>query len=358
MNINNNNYSVMEIIQMLDRRELIVNKDYQRASGIWPPSPSSYFTETILEGFPFPKIYLYEFLDRQARGVKKEIVDGQQRINTIKRYYNNEFSISGEGIYSGRKFEQLHPDDQEKFLTYSVPVDVIRNADRSQILQMFRRMNAYTMPLNEAEKRHSEFQGSFKWFVNSITDELNEFFIEFGIFSERQIIRMSDSAMIADIILSLEKGIISSSPKSLTILYKQYDELFPNKIVYRTYIIEAIEYIRDNFGELRKTFMMKPYAFHSLMTALIYNRHGIRQISEDWNVRPRDIFSYDPVASCQQLLALAQAHEASEVNGPYATYVWGASSTTDRKLRRTARVAAILRALGVQVPEAVDADLA
>ena len=52
MNINTNNYSVLELIQMLDRRELLVNRDYQRGSGLWPPGPSSYFIDTILERFP------------------------------------------------------------------------------------------------------------------------------------------------------------------------------------------------------------------------------------------------------------------------------------------------------------------
>src|SRR3546814_7157896 len=85
MNINTNNYSILEIIGMLDRKELIVNPDYQRGSGIWPDGPSSYFIDTILEGYPFPKIYMYEFMDRSTRGIRKEIVDGQQRIKTIVR---------------------------------------------------------------------------------------------------------------------------------------------------------------------------------------------------------------------------------------------------------------------------------
>ena len=36
MKIDNNNYSIVEVLSMLDRKELIVNKQYQRSSGIWP----------------------------------------------------------------------------------------------------------------------------------------------------------------------------------------------------------------------------------------------------------------------------------------------------------------------------------
>ena len=59
----------------------------------------------------------------------------------------------------------------------------------------------------------------------------------------------------------------------------------------------------------------------------------------------------------EMLLALAQAHEAKELNGPHKTYVWGCIGGTNRAPRRTARVVGILRALGADVSAAVDAKL-
>lgn len=342
---------------MLERRELIVNADYQRGSGIWPKGPSSYFIDTILENFPFPKIYMYEFINREDRTVRREIVDGQQRISAIKRFYENEFALGSETSRVGRKFEDLDDEDQERFLSYTVSVDVIRSARRSEILQMFRRMNAYTLPLNEAEKRHSSFQGAFKWFVNELADELNEFFVEFGVFSNRQIVRMSDAAFISDCIVAVEKGVVSASPKDLTGLYKKYDVLFDARD-YHEMIAGAFDYISEHFPMLRRTFMMKPYALHSLITALIHSRYGIPSITEEWGAQSIGQFAADPEDAGRQLLELAQAHEAKEEEGAHGRYVWGSLSTTDRKLRRTARVAAILRILGVNVPDTVDAHLA
>jgi hypothetical protein len=159
----------------------VINNSYQRGSGLWPEGPSSYFFDTILEGFPFPKIYMYEFLDRTARGIRKELVEGQQRIKTIQRFINNEFALSGETRHAGSRFEDLDDDRKDAFLSYTVSVDVIQNASPSEILQMFRRMNAYTMPLNEAEKRHSRFQGRFNWAVSRLSDDLDQFFIEYGV---------------------------------------------------------------------------------------------------------------------------------------------------------------------------------
>lgn len=71
MLINTNNYSIGELLDMLERKDLLVNKNYQRAAGLWPEGPCSYFIDTILEGFPFPKIYMYEFINRTDRRIKK-----------------------------------------------------------------------------------------------------------------------------------------------------------------------------------------------------------------------------------------------------------------------------------------------
>lgn len=355
--INTNNYSVLEIINMLDRRELSVNRDYQRGSGLWPQGPSSYFIDTILEGYPFPKLYLYESLSRPAMQMRKEIVDGQQRINTIQRFYNNEFALNSNSKYAGNTYSELDLDVKQSFLSYTVSVDVIRNASAAEILQMFRRMNAYTLPLNEAEKRHSSFQGRFKWFVNAVAGELNEFFVEFGVFTTREVVRMADAELIAESVYAMESGVVSSSAATLSKLYERYDETFTRVDEYHLRIVEAVQYISQSLGGLRKTYMMKPYALHSLITALLHCRYGIDEITQSWAVPTIGQFAQNAAQAEQALIALAQAHEAKEVDGPFSKYVWGASGGTNRAPRRTARVAAILRALGANVPAAVDANL-
>jgi hypothetical protein len=357
LQINNNNYSIAEIVDMLDRKVLHVNTDYQRGSGIWPAGPSAYFIDTILENYPCPKIYMYEYLDPNRREMRKEIVDGQQRISAIIRFLKNEFPLGSEGRFAGLRFQDLEDDMQLELFSYSVSVDVIRNARRSEILQMFRRMNAYTLPLNDAEKRHSTFQGPFKWAINEMADEFGDFFVEFGVFTDRQIVRMSDASLIAECIIATEEGIINSSPTSLNAVYKKYDTGLGGVSIHLEETRLAIRFIYENFGELRKTFLMKPYALHSLITALVHSRYGIDAISNEWNAPSTGHFAVDPRQALRQLMELAQAHEAKEEGGPHATYVWGCLSSTHRKPRRVARVAAILRALGVNVQDGMDANL-
>lgn len=357
MQINNNNYSVIELISMLENKVLIVNKDYQRGAGLWPIFARSYFIDTIMNEFPFPKIYMYEYLDKPVRGVKREIVDGQQRMTAILGFYNNEFALQSEGRHKGKRFRDLDESDQNQFLSYSVPVDVIRSANKAEILQMFRRMNAYTMPLNDAEKRHSGYNGEFKWFVNELADQLNEFFVEFGVFTPKQITRMSDATLISDCVLSLERGIVSTNASDLKNLYEKYDESFPHRAKYREIIVDTMSFIMENFGELRQSFMMKPYALHSLFTALAFSRYGNPEIEREWKITPLHRFAFEVGPAANQLFQMAAAHEGKETEGRYAKYVWGCLSTVDRKNRRRARIAAILRALGIAGLDGMDANL-
>jgi hypothetical protein len=346
--ITTSNYAVLELIEMIQRKDLVVNQEYQRGTGLWGDGPSSYFIDTILEKYPFPKIYLQESLHLKDKKVKKEIVDGQQRINTILRFYNNEFSLRKESKYSGLKFKDLDDSAQEAFLGYSVSVDVIRSATRAEVLQMFRRMNAYTLPLNSAEKRHSTYQGQFKWFVNNIADDFGDFFVQFQVFTGRQMVRMQDSELIADLCVAIERGIVSQSPSDLSGVYKKYDESFPAQKEYNEIIFDTLNFVRSHFGFLKGTYLMKPYALHSLLTALMIAKHGAPNVP---GVSPLGSYVRDFQLTERALLALAQAHETKDSDGPFAKYVWGSEVSTTKGPRRYARVMSILRSLGVQVSD-------
>src|SRR6478672_4846121 len=138
MKVEESKYSIAEIIHWLKQRELVVNTEYQRGGGLWPPSAKSYFIDTILKEFPFPKVYFHERLDRETKRPRREIVDGQQRLTTILDFIDGKFSLGSNALgFEGKRFDGLTEDQQESFYSYTVLVDVIRNADRSEILQMF-----------------------------------------------------------------------------------------------------------------------------------------------------------------------------------------------------------------------------
>ena len=70
MKVEESKYSIAELLDWYKRKELVVNTDYQRGGGLWPASPNSYFIDTILKEFPFPKVYFHERLIRRETDIQ------------------------------------------------------------------------------------------------------------------------------------------------------------------------------------------------------------------------------------------------------------------------------------------------
>src|ERR1035437_4024857 len=313
MKVEEGNYSIAEIIDWYRRRELVVNADYQRGGGLWPLPAKSYFIDTILKDFPFPKVYFHERVDKESKKPRREIVDGQQRISTIVDFADGKFALgtNARGL-EGTRFEGLAEEQKDAFYSYTVSVVVIRNAERSDILQMFRRMNAFTLPLNAPEKRHSEFFGEFKDWVNTVLDEYGSILVDWDIFTSRQIVRMADAEFIADLALAMEEGIVSTSPTKLLALYKKYDEEFPTRALWNQQLIGALNAVLTDLSPLQGTYMTKPHVFHSLACALIHNHDGLPGATEATGLIPTGAYYTDRESALTSLKRLAVAHEEKD----------------------------------------------
>lgn len=172
MRVTPGNFTIAEYCQQMKDSSIIVNHDYQRSEKVWPPAARSYLIETILLGFPIPKLALYQTTDLKTKRTTKEIVDGQQRSQTIFDFLQGSLRISGKGRFGGKTFAQLEEEEQQKFVDYSLTVDLFVSATSDEIRQVFRRMNSYTVPLNPQEKRHATHQGEFKWFIIEMVERL------------------------------------------------------------------------------------------------------------------------------------------------------------------------------------------
>ncbi len=276
MNLNHSEYTIAEIVSRLESKEVKINRDYQRGGGIWPKSAKSYFIDTVLEQYPFPKLYFYQVFDRARRRPAMEVVDGQQRLLTIREFMRDEFSLSkASRNYSGKTYSQLDEDTQEKFQMTRVQVDVVLAAERTELLEMFRRMNAYTAPLNAAEKRHAQYQGRFKWFAVELADRISPTLEAFGILTPKQMIRMGDAELISELVVVLERGIVSRSERNISNLYKKYDKDFPFEEEYTDLISGFFTFFRDELTPIKDTLLARTYAVHSLFCVYAHHKRGI-----------------------------------------------------------------------------------
>ncbi len=338
MNLNVGQISLIDLADQLERKEVVINKNYQRGSGIWPDSARSYFIDTILEGYPFPKIYLYQVFNEKTKRPIKEIVDGQQRITTIIDFMNGKFKLtSASKKFVGMKYSDLDDDVKNAFISYQIELSIILSATRPELLEMFRRINAYTAPLSAAEKRHATYQGAFKWFVVEQADEHSPNLDNLEILTSKQLARMQDSEFIADMVLALEKGVIQKSAKAIENLYKLYDEEFPDATRYSEIIDKFFMFLVADLEPLHNTFLMKSYVVHSLFCAFAHCTYGIPHGLELTGVEPNERITFNLDSIIPKLEELASAHEEQDEEGPHKEYVKACLSSTTKTQQRTVR---------------------
>lgn len=339
MHISVGQMTIADLVGQLERKELIINRDYQREAGVWPDSARTYFIDTILEGYPFPKIYLYQTFSQKSKKPIKEVVDGQQRITTIADFFYGKFKLSSSSKkYAGMTYLDLDEDEKQTFQMYLIETSLILSATRAELLEMFRRINAYTAPLSAAEKRHSMYQGEMKWFIVEQADEFSEIFEKMNILSAKQLARMGDSEAIADMIAALEYGVVPKATRYIDGLYKQNDVGFNKAGQYHLILKDFFDFLSGPLSVLSDTFIMKSYVIHSLFSAYTLIKYGLPVGQSSFGLQPNPHLQINLDKVIPKLQELAYAHEQQDETGKYAQYVKSCLSSTTKLPQRLIRV--------------------
>lgn len=344
MKVNSTNFTVAEYCQQMTDRIITVNRNYQRSNAIWPAAARSFLIDSMLCGFPIPKLSLYQKTDLKTRRTVKEIVDGQQRSQAILDFFNDDLRISTKGEHLGLTYSKLDEAQQQEFLSYSLSVDVFVDATDADIRELFRRVNSYNVPLNPQEIRHATYQGKFKWFLLEMTNQYSQALKELGVLTEGQMARMEDAKFISDLCVGFEDGIISASEPKINNLYKKFDKDFPSEEKFKNLlqygIDQAIAY-RDVLGEG----LTKRYQFYCLLLAFIHVRYPIERLQMLHHSNGNS--SLDVQSIRENLSRLTEAVSTGVKNGDpeLQSFVLASSKTTDRKEQREVRFKAFCNAL-------------
>lgn len=333
MHISTTTYTIVDYCNAINRKEIVVNRDYQRSEKVWPASARSFLIETILLGYPIPKLYLYQVTDLKSRKTLKHIVDGQQRSYTILDYYENKFPLSRTSELDelrGKRFDELPDEYKQKFVDYALSVDLFVSATDDEIREVFRRINSYTVPLNPEEKRHSQWQGDFKWFIYKLSKKYDQTLIKLGVFKDRQLIRMADAKMFSEITYALIYGIKTTTSPNLDSLYRDFDEDFPQSKKFENRIADSVNTIIE-WTDIHNTSLMKPHIFYALVLAITHIKNPVEELSGKY--KPTSNISKNAIVN---LSALADALD-NEENAPkkFSEFILASGRTTNDVKRRT-----------------------
>jgi hypothetical protein len=271
MRANPSPMSVTDYCSDLNQKKIIVNEDYQRQQGLWTSAAKSYFIESIVLEYPIPKLFLYASLDLKTRATIKEIVDGQQRSRALQDFFNDKLRLSKtletEGL-RGRKYSEIDDEHKTRFLSYSLPIDQFSGVPEDDVQEAFRRMNANNVPLNAEEQRNARYQGNFKWLIISVAKDYRSFLTKIGVFSRRDILRMTDLRHYAEIVYAIDEGFDTVKGSNIDKLYKKYNDEFSEEDDYAKILRCGIDLFVSN-DTLHLTPFLRGHMFQSIVLALI-----------------------------------------------------------------------------------------
>ncbi|NET44578.1 DUF262 domain-containing protein [Okeania sp. SIO2B3] len=95
----------------------------------------------------------------EGEDLNDEVVDGQQRLSTIYKFYNNDLTMNANDkvsyiapqsiLYSGKKFKELDKKLQKIFLNYPLTIIYLpKDLKLETKLEIFRRINEGGTPLS------------------------------------------------------------------------------------------------------------------------------------------------------------------------------------------------------------------
>lgn len=335
-------FTVADYCKAMENGEIYPNREYQRSETVWPPAARSYLIDTILHGYPIPKLSLAQKTDLRTRKTVKEIVDGQQRSQAILDFYQGNFRLSTKSSFAGKRYEGLDEEEQHKFLDYALSIDLFVGATQADIRQVFRRINSYTVPLNPQEQRHARFQGPFKWFIVNLTELYAQPLIDIGVLKERQISRMADSQFFTEVAMCLLKGVTTYSKSKIDRFYEEYDDEFKDEEPLSHAFSQAFANIM-RMTSLHSGSMMKPHMFFSLLVAVLHmqNRYDALNAVYDFGKRK----NVNIARAESNLSLLGEALETAEPIDRFKSFVGASTEATNTAKHRTTRIKWCCKAL-------------
>lgn len=103
LEIRDESRTALDVVRRIEKGRFVLDPDFQREF-VWDEKKQSRLIESILMRIPLPAFYVAE--DAEGRLI---VVDGRQRVTTLKRFINGELKLDLEDRKDlhGKKFDQL-----------------------------------------------------------------------------------------------------------------------------------------------------------------------------------------------------------------------------------------------------------
>jgi len=327
-------YRIADFREWNERGELVLVPEFQRRP-VWHSKARSYLIDTIIRGLPIPPIYVREVIDPRTQKVIREVIDGQQRLRAVLDFIAGPLKIqkTHNQELAGKSFRNLSEEDRGKFLRYAFSVNLVEQANYEDILDIFARINSYTMTLNRQERLNAKYFGEFKTTVYRLGREYASFWKENGILTDRQIVRMTEAELVSELLVAMLDG-LQDKKKSLEKFYEKYDDQFPQRRQLENRFKRCMSTIGKIFGsELSRLAFKRRALFYSLFCVIYDLLYGLRRSRSSRYDIPRKKY----LAIRRAMRKLSDQINADVPDGEYVAFVHACTRQTDNLKPRQIR---------------------
>ena len=148
------------VVRKWVEKKIVKMPEFQRKF-VWKQNQQSLFIESVLLGFPLPPLYI-----NKSKEGDFIVVDGRQRLTTLKRFLHNEFRLSELNALpelNGKNFDdliKLNPEYQTKIEDTKLLVYLIQpSVPLEMVYDIFNRINTGGTQLTRQEIRNCIYLG-------------------------------------------------------------------------------------------------------------------------------------------------------------------------------------------------------
>lgn len=173
LNTTSYDYSTKYLYDLMKSGKIILEVPFQR-NQIWKTDRSSALIESIIMNVPIPPLYFAE--DDNGKWL---VLDGLQRLLSIKNYFDNEFGLTKLEVYSElnkRKLKDLPLKARTLLEDGLFRINVIKNDSHKDIkYDVFMRLNKGSATLNYQELRNCMYRGNLNDAAKELCTENKDF---------------------------------------------------------------------------------------------------------------------------------------------------------------------------------------
>jgi hypothetical protein len=324
-----------------ESKALVLTPKFQRR-GVWTNGARSFFIDTLIREMPVPPIFLRVRQSDDKKKIVREVVDGQQRLSTVLQFVNDEFRLakSMDSRWAGRNFSELSSQYQNNIRQFSFICEIYQGVSDADILEVFARLNQYSVPLNSQELRNGKYFGFFKQSAYRLAYNYVELWRRQGLFSERAVARMQEVELTSELMIASLNG-LQDKKKSIDRFYAELEESFPTQQRIESRFSATMDAIENIVGvNLKNTDFNRPPLFYSLYCAVYHRMYGLPKFSAPTPKKALTIAEGHDLANALVSLSdvLVSAREGQPFPSKFAKFVTSSRTSTDNIASRTSRL--------------------